>query len=66
MSRLLIAHYPNDLSPLQQIGGTHRDSVVCGAFKDLPKGYLRSHQLVFAPELEIVRHAAGEALTRRH
>lgn len=53
VSKLLINQYLNDLSRLKQVGGTHRESVVREAFKDLLKGYARSHDLVFVPEFEI-------------
>lgn len=53
MSKLLISQYLNDLSRLRQVSGTHRESVVREAFKDLLKGYARSHDLVFVPEFEI-------------
>ena len=54
MSKVLIQQYLNDLSRLKQVSGTHRESVVREAFKDLLKGYARSHDLVFVPEFEIV------------
>ncbi|MGH8040934.1 MAG: type ISP restriction/modification enzyme [Rudaea sp.] len=53
MSRLLIQHYLAELSKLRQVGGTHRESVVREAFKDLLKGWARSHELTFVPEYEI-------------
>jgi len=53
MSRTLIQHYLNDLATLRQVSGTHRESVVREAFKDLLKGWARSHELVFVPEYEI-------------
>ena len=53
MSKLLINQYLNELSRLRQVGGMHRESVVREAFKDLLKGYARSHDLVFVPEFEI-------------
>jgi len=53
MSKVLIQHYLADLSRLRQVSGTHRESVVREAFKDLLKGYARSHDLVFVPEFEI-------------
>jgi predicted helicase len=53
VSKLLISHYLNDLARLRQVSGTHRESVVREAFKDLLKGYARSHDLVFVPEFEI-------------
>ena len=53
MSKVLIGQYLNELSKLRQVSGTHRESVVREAFKDLLKGYARSHDLVFVPEYEI-------------
>ena len=53
MSRLLIQHYLAELSKLRQVSGTHRESVVREAFKDLLKGWARSHDLTFVPEYEI-------------
>jgi predicted helicase len=53
MSRVLISQYLNELSTLRQVGGTHRESVVREAFKDLLKGWARSHDMTFVPEYEI-------------
>ncbi len=53
MSRVLIQHYLNDLATLRQVSGSHRESVVREAFKDLLKGWARSNELVFVPEYEI-------------
>lgn len=53
MSKLLITQYLNDLSRLKQVSGTTRESVVREAFKDLLKGYARSHDLIFIPEFEV-------------
>ncbi len=53
MSRLLIQHYLAELSRLRQVGGTHRESVVREAIKDLLKGWVRSHDLTFVPKYEI-------------
>ncbi len=53
MSQVLINQYLADLDRLKKIGGTHRESVVREAFKDLLKGWARSHDLVFVPEYEI-------------
>src|SRR5579885_2415920 len=53
MSKVLIQQYLTDLSKLRQVGGTHRESVVREAFKDLLKGWARSHDLTFVPEYEI-------------
>ncbi len=53
MSQILIQQYLNQLQDLRKISGTHRESVVREAFKDLLKGWARSHDLVFVPEYEI-------------
>lgn len=53
MSQLLIQQYLNQLADLRKLSGTHRESVVREAFKDLLKGYAHSHDLVFIPEYEI-------------
>ena len=53
MSQLLIQQYLNQLQDLRKVAGTHRESVVREAFKDLLKGYARSHDLIFVPEYEI-------------
>jgi len=53
MSRVLIQQYLADLARLREIGGTHRESVVREAFKDLLKGWGRAHDLTFVPEYEI-------------
>jgi predicted helicase len=53
MSQLLIQQYLNQLADLRKVSGTHRESVVREAFKDLLKGWARSHDLVFVPEYEI-------------
>jgi len=53
MSQLLISQYLNQLATLKKVSGTQRESVVREAFKDLLKGWGRSHDLVFIPEYEI-------------
>lgn len=53
MSQLLIQQYLNQLADLRKLSGTHRESVVREAFKDLLKGYAHSRDLVFIPEYEI-------------
>ena len=53
MSQVLIQQYLNQLQDLRKVSGTHRESVVREAFKDLLKGWARSHDLVFIPEYEI-------------
>jgi hypothetical protein len=53
MSQLLIQQYLNQLSTLKKVSGTQRESVVREAFKDLLKGWAKSHDLVFIPEYEI-------------
>ena len=53
MSQLQIQHYLDQLADLCKVAGTNRKMVVREAFKDLLKGYARSHDLVFIPEYEI-------------
>ncbi len=53
MSRVLIQHYLNHLADLRRVSGTHRESVVREAFKDLLKGWARPHDLTFIPEYEL-------------
>lgn len=53
MSKLLIGQYLNELAQLRQVSGSSRESVVSEAFKDLLKGYARTHDLVFIPQFEI-------------
>jgi predicted helicase len=57
MSRLLIQQYLNQLQDLRKLSGTHRESVVSEAFKDLLKGWARSLDLVFVPQYKIVTSA---------
>ncbi len=52
-SQILIQRYLNQLQDLRKVSGTHRESVVREAFKDLLKGWARSHDLIFVPEYEI-------------
>ena len=54
MSQLLIQQYLNQLQDLRKVSGTRRESVVREAFKDLLKGWARTHDLIFVPEYEIV------------
>ncbi|MGH8145113.1 MAG: type ISP restriction/modification enzyme [Rhodanobacteraceae bacterium] len=53
MSSVLIQQYLAELARLRQVGGTHRESVVREAFKDLLKGWGRARDLTFVPEYEI-------------
>ena len=53
MSHLQIQNYLNNLSDLRKVSGTHRESVVREAFKDLLKGWGKSLDLIFVPEYEI-------------
>jgi predicted helicase len=53
MSQLLIQQYLNQLATLKKVSGSLRESVVREAFKDLLKGWAKSHDLVFIPEYEI-------------
>jgi predicted helicase len=57
VSQLLIQQYLNNLQDLRKVSGTHRESVVREAFKDLLKGWARQHDLVFVPEYEITTPA---------
>lgn len=53
MSQLLIQQYLNELARLKQVSGTHRESVVREAFKDLLKAWGRSQDLTFISEYQI-------------
>jgi predicted helicase len=53
MSQVLINQYLGDLDRLKKIGGTHRESVVREAFKDLLKGWGKQHDLQFIPEYKL-------------
>jgi hypothetical protein len=53
MSQVLINQYLAELDRLKKIGGTHRESVVREAFKDLLKGCGRLHELQFIPEYKL-------------
>jgi predicted helicase len=57
VSQVLIQQYLNNLQDLRKVSGTHRESVVREAFKDLLKGWARQHDLVFVPEYEIATPA---------
>ena len=47
MSQVLINRYLTDLAKLRQVGGTHRESVVREAFKDLLKSWGRALDLTY-------------------
>lgn len=53
MSQQLIQQYLNDLSDLRRASGSTREGVVSEAFKDLLKGYAKSHDLIFIPQYEL-------------
>jgi predicted helicase len=53
MSQVLINQYLGELDRLKKIGGTHRESVVREAFKDLLKGWGKQHDLQFIPEYKL-------------
>lgn len=53
MSQVLINQYLAQLDLLKKVGGTHRESVVREAFKDLLKGWGKQHDLVFIPEYKL-------------
>src|SRR6266446_7199291 len=57
MSQLLIQQFLNNLQDLRKASGTHRESVVREAFKDLLKGWGRVKDLIFVPEYEIATAA---------
>ena len=57
MSQVLINKYLTELANLRKVGGTHRESVVREAFKDLLKAMGRARELVFIPEHHIVTAA---------
>ena len=52
MSQVLINRYLTELANLKKVGGTHRESVVREAFKDLLKRWGRALDLTFIPEYE--------------
>jgi predicted helicase len=53
LSQLLINKYLGELATLKRVSGTHRESVVREAFKDLLKAWGRSLDLTFIPEYEL-------------
>jgi len=53
MSQVLINQYLAQLDVLKKVGGTHRESVVREAFKDLLKGWGKQQDLVFIPEYKL-------------
>jgi predicted helicase len=55
MSLHLIQQYLNELSDLRRASGTAREGVVSEAFKDLLKGYAKSHDLISIPQYELPR-----------
>jgi predicted helicase len=57
VSQVLIQQYLNQLQDLRKVSGTHRESVVREAFKDLLKGWARQHDLIFVPEYELTTPA---------
>ena len=65
MSHVLIQQYLNQLQDLRKVSGTHRESVVREAFKDLLKGWARQHDLVFVPEYEITTPAKDATIPTR-
>ncbi len=53
MSQVLINQFLGELDRLKKIGGTHRESVVSEAFKDLLKGWGKQHDLQFIPQYRL-------------
>jgi predicted helicase len=52
LSQFLIQKYLNQLATLKRVSGTHRETVVREAFKDLLKAWGRSEHLEFVPEYQ--------------
>lgn len=65
MSQVLITQYLAELDRIKKVGGTHRESVVREAFKDLLKGWGKQHDLVFLAEYPL-QTAAKEGLKNGH
>ncbi|MGE0358431.1 MAG: type ISP restriction/modification enzyme [Burkholderiales bacterium] len=57
MSQLLITNYLKELAKLRKVSGTHRETVVREAFKDLLKAWARSLDLTFIPEYDFLTKA---------
>lgn len=57
MSQVLINRYLTELANLRKVGGTHRESVVSEAFKDLLKGWGRTLDLTFIPQYQFETRA---------
>jgi hypothetical protein len=53
LSQTLIHQYLNHLQDLRKVSGSHRESIVREAFKDLLKGWAKAQDLIFVPEYEI-------------
>lgn len=53
MSQILVQQYLAELAKLRMVSGFTRGSVVREAFKDLLKGWARTHDLTFVPECKI-------------
>ncbi|MEO8124558.1 MAG: type ISP restriction/modification enzyme [Burkholderiales bacterium] len=53
MSQVFIGQYLAQLDRLKKIGGTHRESVLREAFKDLLKDWGKQHALIFIPEYRL-------------
>lgn len=62
MSQFLIQQYLNDLSDLRRASGTTREGVVSEAFKDLLKGYAKSHDLIFLNQYELPRQDSNRRI----
>lgn len=64
MSTLLVQQYLNELADLKRVSGDRRESVVREAFKSLLKGWGRTRDLVFVPEIRIHDARQGPPLRR--
>jgi predicted helicase len=62
MNQILIQNYLNELSDLRRVSGSNRESVVSEAFKDLLKGYAKSHDLIFLPQYELPRQEGARRI----
>jgi hypothetical protein len=65
VSRLLIDKYLTELAKLQQVGGTHRESVVREAFRGLLNAWGRTLDLTFIPEYAPKTNKNAATLRRR-
>jgi len=53
MSQVLLNQYLAQFNVLKKVGGTHRESIVSEAFKNLLKSCGQQHDLIFTPEYKL-------------